>query len=1148
MPRRIEVNIIDIFTKAKEVKNYLNIIDNQNYDLLVNNTTSNHNYLLAYLTFLKTHDYVIYVASNVYKATAAYEALCSLAGFENVNFYVVDEVIASELLAVSNEFKYERIYTINSILKNEKKIIITHVNALTRALLPKNIIKSNIIYLKEKDSINVEKTIETLIESGYRKVPITSSVGEFSVRGGIIDVFPINANFPYRVDLFDNDIDFIKTFDVVTQKTIERIKEIEIFPINELIYQNPEAIIAKIKADCPNPSAQIINDLDDIKNYNNLERVHKYINYFTDKTESFLDYLDSKIVMYEEVKRIEEFYQKTVLELHSFLENKEEYKRLNLSYLTDYYNLFHGVDKKVYLSEFRQSLNNVKLTHLLDLNGYSIVDYQNDIKNFIQDIKVNQKTYVIGCLSEQSKNLLKDILLANDLELNDCETIDSLKANVINIAVLEDALSFGFIGGIALISEINIFKKMKLKKTKYRSAYQNTIPINTKDDLKPGEFVVHYDYGIGQYLGIKTVNLNDIKNDYITIKFANVELYIPVENINLLEKYQGTEGSVPKLTTIGTNEWEKKKSKIREKLESIARDLIELQAIREEKDGYKYQEDDYIQKEFEDDFEFVETADQLKAVEAIKKDMEAGLIVDRLVCGDVGYGKTEVAMRIAMKTVINGKQVAYLAPTTILTRQHYYSFKDRFEKYGIKVELLNRFVSGKKQEEVINGLKTGDVDIVIGTHKLLNDKLVYKDLGLLIVDEEQRFGVTHKEKIKRYKNNINVITLTATPIPRTLQMSIMGVRQLSLIETPPQNRYPVQTYVLEENDTIIKEAIYRELGRNGQVFYLHNRVADLDRVFRKLKRLVPEAKILIAHGQMDKNALEDAIQSFIDKEYDVLLCTTIIESGIDIPNTNTLIVDMADHLGLAQMYQIRGRVGRSDRVSYAYFMFEEDKVLTDASGKRLNAIKEFTTLGSGYKIAVRDLAIRGAGDILGREQSGFIDSIGLDMYMKMLSEAIDNVKGIKKEESVKKAWNVEVSKHVSNDYVSDDDIKIYIHKQIAKINSKAERDNLIEELNDRFGKISDEIKLYIDKQYLESLLTKYGIEELKEQPTNIKLVFSEKTSQNIDGAQLFRKAYDISPDINFEYRNKRILMNLTKRVKDKSWIIKIITLLESFCI
>jgi len=1137
-------NIVSLFNNDDRVKEVLKTIDEASFALLISNTTLNHNYLLAYAAFLKTNNFVVYVASNLYQATLAYEAFCKLLGFQDVCFYAVDEIVAAELLAVSSEFRFERIHTLEAIYNNSPKIIVTHTNAVARPIFPKDNFMKHIINLKEKEVIDMESFINSLVTIGYKKVPITQTIGSFSVRGEVIDIFPINQEEPVRIDLFDNEIEYLKIFDPETQKTTKPIKELKIFPINEIIYDNPEEVATKIAKNINN--SEIEKDLEDLKNYNNIERLHKYIKYFTNEVSNIFEYMEAKIVLFEDIKRIKDNYEKTILELNEYLNTKEIYKQLNLCFYNDFYSILHN-NKQIFLTQFKQSLNDIHLSQIIDLSGYMVIDYQNDIKNFLTDLVENKKTFIITMHTEQSLGLLKEIFSERQIKYNECKIFSEIVANNINIILVENALSFGFINTFEVIDEEQIFKKMKLKKTKYRSAYQNTIPINSKEELQPNDYIVHYDYGIGKYLGIKTVELGDIKNDYILLQFANMELYIPVENINLLEKYQASEGVVPKLTNIGTNEWEKKKAKVREKLESIAKELIAVQAVREEKKGYKYQEDDEIQEQFENDFEFQETPDQLKTVEEIKRDMEEGIIVDRLVCGDVGYGKTEIAMRIALKTVLNNKQVAYLAPTTILTRQHYYSFKERFAKYGIRVEVLNRFIEGKKEKEILEGLKKGSIDIVIGTHKLLNEGIVYKDLGLLIVDEEQRFGVTHKEKIKQYKNNINVITLTATPIPRTLQMSIMGIRQLSLIETPPQNRYPVQTYVLEENKVVIKEAIYREIGRGGQVFYLHNRISDLDMVYRKLQRLVPEARILVAHGKMDKLSLEEAMEAFIDKEFDVLLCTTIIETGIDIPNTNTLIVDMADRLGLAQMYQIRGRVGRSDRVSYAYFMFEEDKVLTDAGTKRLNAIKEFTTLGSGYRIAVRDLAIRGAGDILGREQSGFIDSVGLDLYMKLLSEAINKIKGEEVHIEEKKNWNVEVSNHVSNNYVSDDDIKIYIHKKIAQIKTKTDKENIILELTDRFGRLSEEIKLYIDKKYMDSLLTQMGVETLREKDAQIEIVFSQDASNRIDASKLVAKGIK-EANAFFEYRNKKIIMEIPKTPKEKIWIKKLINVLESFCI
>ena len=560
-----------------------------------------------------------------------------------------------------------------------------------------------------------------------------------------------------------------------------------------------------------------------------------------------------------------------------------------------------------------------------------------------------------------------------------------------------------------------------------------------------------------------------------------------------------------------------------------------MQVQREKAIGVKYQADTVFQKEFEEDFEYPVTIDQEKAITEIKKDMEKGLLIDRLICGDVGFGKTEVAMRAAFKTVVEGKQVVYLAPTTILTRQHYHTFKDRFEKYGIKVSLLNRLVKENEQRQTIKDLKSGRVEIVIGTHRLLNDEIRYNDLGLLIIDEEQRFGVIHKEKIKKLKDNVNVLTLTATPIPRTLQMAVTGIRSLSLLETPPKNRYPVQTYVVEYNEAIIREAIYREMARGGQVFYLHNRVGDIDVIRRKIIKMVPEARVCIGHGKMNRDELEDVVASFIDKKYDILLCTTIIETGIDIPNSNTLIVDDATKLGLAQMYQLRGRVGRSDRIAYSYFTYDNNKKMSETSRKRLDAIKEFSQMGSGYKIAVRDLAIRGAGDILGKEQSGFINSIGIDMYMKLLNETLNKVKGI--EEEKEKNYRIDVSKHIDKGYVSDDDIIIYIHKQINKIRSVEEKEKIIAELTDRFGKLSDEVLIYIEERFLQSLLRKFKIESVLTTTSQVTVIIPQEVSDNIKGDKLMMAGYEISERINFEYnRHHQIIIKINKTDKDKSWI------------
>ena len=1126
------MKILDYFNKTKKVCEFASITSNNTYNLFVYNSVENANIYLTYKLFLEGNDTIFYICSNIYKATLAYESFVSVAGIENVNYYVMDDFSSSEVLASSSEYKYERMYTIDVLVKGEKRIIVANVAAILRLINPKIDIERHILHLNISDNVNINNLINILFESGYKRVASVEVVGEFSVRGEIIDIYPINFNHPIRIDFFDEEIEYIKTFDIETQKSIEKIDSIDILPISEIYYDDANQVIDKIKKDAKSLEAQnyLQIELDDFTNFDYSLRLLKYLKYCTNVPTKITDYCDERVVIFEEYNNILEVVHKINKEATEILP-KEVISELDLNLFIPISEITKNINKVIYLSEFKQSLNGIYLTNILDISSNSLIDYKGNISLLAQEIKNRKSTTIIGYISEQRRKLIADIFEANNISFN----IDKIVDNNINLVECKDTLSLGIENNL-YISEASIFKKSYEKLAKYRSSYKDIVPINSKEDIEIGEYVVHYDYGIARYKGIKEVKLNDICNDYLVLAFANMDLLLPVEKISMIDKYQASEGIVPKLSRIGAKDWEKKKAAVRERLASLADSLIKVQAMRDSSSGYKYDIDDIDQINFENDFIYEETPDQLKTISDIKQDMEQGKIVDRLVCGDVGYGKTEVAMRIAFKTVMNGRQVAYLAPTTILTRQHYYLFKERFEKYGINVALINRFVSDKEVGEIIKGLASGTIDIVIGTHALLNDKIKYKNLGLLIVDEEQRFGVEHKEKIKQYKSLINVLTLTATPIPRTLQMSLMGARQLSLIETPPKNRYPIKTYVLEYNDIVIREAIYNELARGGQVFYLYNRVSTLNRVASHLKKLVPEAKVAIAHGQMPKEELEDIIQSFIDKEYDVLLCTTIIETGIDIPNTNTLIVQMADKLGLSQMYQIRGRVGRSDRLAYAYFVYDQGKVLTDNSKKRLNAIKEFTNLGSGYKIALRDLAIRGAGDILGKEQSGFIDDIGLDLYMKLLSEEMDRLKGIKKEETVNVSNEIQVSKHVDKTYVSDDEIRIYIHKRIDSINSLEEKNELIEELEDRFGKLSEELLLYIDKKYLDILVARCGVEKIKELVSLIEITFTQVFSNNIDAASLFSVAYKLSSKFSFEYKNKKIFVKYIKQGTKKEWI------------
>ncbi|MDD2258234.1 MAG: transcription-repair coupling factor [Bacilli bacterium] len=1128
-------NIIDLFKRSKANIQFEEHIKKKQYSIFAYNTSINVKYLLAYNTFLETKEPVIYVTTNLYKANLAYEGISKIAGYENVSFYAVDELISEDLLAVSNDLKTERINTIASIINNKPKIIITHLQALLKPLISKDIFSNYIINLSVGKEINRNKFIQNLIFNGYIKTPMTSSTGDFSVRGEVIDIFPVFSEKPIRINFFDEEIEKLRYFDSLTQISNNDIKDIDIYPLNELVYDNyiKEQAINNIKGIAQEKVLESIYE--DIENHENDERINKFINYFYSDVCNILDYIEDFTIMYDEFSKINEVYEKLQIDINYLKEERKNVKNNKILYLLDINNIFNKHQKEIYLSDILQNLKGVKLDVLININSYLVIDYRNDIKNFINDIKANpSKTFILAFSDEKKVSLIKEVFLG-EIKYQECDDYNDIVKQKVNIIKSDISLGYGmFDENYEVFTEKELFRDFKFKQTKYRSSYQNTISIESKEELEIGDYVVHYDHGIGKYKGIKTVQVHDVRNDYIWIEYSNMEIYIPVENISLLDKYQGSEGSIPKLTKLGTKEWDKRKKVISEKLEDIAKELIDTQVIREQNIGYVYPKDDEFQKLIEDEFPHDETSDQIKAIKDIKRDMEQGKIIDRLICGDVGYGKTEIALRAAVKTVLGQKQVAYLAPTTILSRQHYYTFKERLDKYGIRVELLNRLIPPKKQKEIINGLKSGLVDIIIGTHRILSEDIKFIDLGLLIVDEEQRFGVIHKEQIKKLKSVVNVLTLTATPIPRTLQMAITGIRQLSLISTPPKDRYPVQTYVVEENDIVIKEAIYRELSRGGQVFYLHNKVVDLERIYRKIQRLVPEAKIIIAHGQMNKEQLEDSITNFVDGEYNVLLCTTIIETGIDIPNTNTLIIDNADQLGLSQIYQIRGRVGRSNKIAYAYLTYKKNKVLTQTAAKRLNAIKEFTSLGSGYRIAIKDLAIRGAGDILGREQSGFIDSVGIDMYMRMLDEAINKIKGLKTKE--KPYYDIEVSKHVDDKYVSDDTIKIYIHKEISKIESQKEKERIINEFIDRFGKLNEEILLYIEKKYLESLLIKNNINKINETNNMVIIILSSELLNKINIENLFMKAYEISSRFSFESKRKLLIMKIEKTQDEKNWI------------
>ena len=818
-------------------------------------------------------------------------------------------------------------------------------------------------------------------------------------------------------------------------------------------------------------------------------------------------------------------------DIYSYLNGKVYYNEFE-DIKTGYEQLMNEVleydASKKYFFDFKE-YDSIKLSNNYGEFNYNSFKVEDRFTNIKDILKYKDKTIVI-CVSNryQANKIIDEI----DCVFTNINQIFDKKINVVIFNINE-----GFIfNNYVFISENEIFNKKNT--IPYKTNFKYGTKIKDISKLEIGDYIVHNVHGIGRYLGLKTMNKNGLIKDYLQLEYKDGDkLYIPVEKIDLISKYSSKDGYVPKINKLGSSEWSKVKMRARAKAHDIAQELLKTFALREVNKGFKFKEDDETQILFEKQFPYQETADQLKVLDEIKKDMESIHPMDRLLCGDVGYGKTEIAFRAAFKAILSGKQVALLCPTTILSNQHFLNALDRFKEFPVNIRLLNRFTTPKVYKDTLSKLQEGSIDFVIGTHRLLNDEIKYKDLGLLIIDEEQRFGVTHKEKIKKLKTNIDVLTLSATPIPRTLQMSLSGIKGLSTIETPPSNRYPVQTYVLNYNTKIIKDAIYKELSRSGQCFILYNHVDSIASKTKEIQDLVKDAKVVYAHGRMNKTDIEDIMLKFINKEYDVLVCTTIIETGIDIPNVNTLIILEADRLGLSQLYQLRGRVGRTNKIAYCYLMYS--KILSEIATKRLNAIKEFTELGSGLSIARRDLSLRGAGDFLGDEQSGFINSIGIELFTQLLKQEIDKLKGVYVKEEEDTQPLIEVDTYISDSYVKEMDLKIEIHKKINEIDSYDKLISVQKELEDRFGKLDDKLIIYMYQEWFESLASKLNIISIKQNSKEIELIIDS----NIDGEKLFLETFKISNNFRFGTRGKNLIITLKLQGLEKHFIYYLIDLL-----
>ena len=1063
-------------------------------DMGIYNTTDEFFCLFLNKISNETGKNILMVVNTIYEANKLYNSLIDY--HKNTYLFPMDDFLTSEALAISPDLMINRLETINKVLENKQNIVITNLMGYLRFLPMKEEYEKSIIDLKVGSIIEPNQLVEKLSTIGYTRDTLVNKTGEFGVRGFIIDVFPIDEENPIRIEFFDDEIESIRYFNPDTQKSISKIEEIKIKPFSEFL-----------------TTKNVVEE-----HFSKQKYLPKYT-----KTTNIGDYLDDNITIFKDYEQLDTSYLNILEDTVEFRSEKDS--DFEGKYMNDFSNL--SVEYPIYYYSLNNLNSNEKVSKMYDFGIKTINNLNEDseqINEFIRK-QIDSKKTVIICLKKYQIRSMRQHL---NMKLLDT-TFENIHLGQVN--VVEGELSRGFIyKDFVVLTAKELFKNVE-KKNRYSTKYKYSSTIEDINKLSIGDYVVHNVHGIGIYNGIKTLTLNNIAKDYLEILYQGTDkIYIPVEKIEYLTKFSGREGVVPKVNKLGGTEWQKTKTRIRNKVTDIASRLIKLYAERESRKGFAFSPDCDLSIDFENDFQHELTVDQKRAIIQIKQDMESPVPMDRLLCGDVGFGKTEVAFVAAFKSILDSKQVLFLCPTTILSKQHYDNAIARFKNFPVNIGLLNRFTTPKEVNRILTGLKDGTIDMVIGTHRLLSDDIKLKDLGLLIIDEEQRFGVAHKEKIKEYKSNVDVLTLTATPIPRTLQMSLVGIRSLSLIETPPVNRYPVQTYVIEENKQILKEAIYKELSRNGQVFILYNRVQTINEFATRIHDIVPDARICIAHGQMNKTDLEDTIYNFVNYEYDILICTTIIETGIDIPNVNTLIIMDADRFGLSQLYQIRGRVGRSDKFAYAYLMYQPFKSLTETAVKRLNVIKEFTELGSGFSIATRDLSIRGAGDILGSEQAGFIDSVGIDLYLKILNEEVDKLNNgeIRAEEEETDTYKplIEVATHIEDNYVSDEELKIEIHKKINSIDSEEKFNEVKNELEDRFGKLSEDLIVYMYEEWFEKLALKLKISNIHQNKNSIELVFPEEVVKQLDTEEVFMDAFEVTNMFRFKSKGSNLIIIL----------------------
>ncbi|TVW26922.1 transcription-repair coupling factor, partial [Streptococcus pneumoniae] len=1142
------VTLLDLFSENDQIKKWHQNLTDKKRQLILGLSTSTK--ALAIASSLEKEDRIVLLTSTYGEAEGLVSDLISILGEELVYPFLVDDAPMVEFLMSSQEKIISRVEALRFLTDSSKKGILVCNIAASRLILPSpNAFKDSIVKISVGEEYDQHAFIHQLKENGYRKVTQVQTQGEFSLRGDILDIFEISQLEPCRIEFFGDEIDGIRSFEVETQLSKENKTELTIFPASDMLlrekdYQRGQSALEKQISKTLSPILK--SYLEEILSSFHQKQSHadsrKFLSLCYDKTWTVFDYIEKDTpIFFDDYQKLMNQYEVFERDLAQYfteeLQNSKAFS--DMQYFSDIEQIYKKQSPVTFFSNLQKGLGNLKFDKIYQFNQYPMQEFFNQfsfLKEEIERYKKMDYTIILQSSNSMGSKTLEDMLEEYQIKLDSRDKTSICKESV---NLIEGNLRHGFHfvdEKILLITEHEIFQK-KLKRRFRRQHVSNAERLKDYNELEKGDYVVHHIHGIGQYLGIETIEIKGIHRDYVSVQYQNGDqISIPVEQIHLLSKYISSDGKAPKLNKLNDGHFKKAKQKVKNQVEDIADDLIKLYSERSQLKGFAFSADDDDQDAFDDAFPYVETDDQLRSIEEIKRDMQASQPMDRLLVGDVGFGKTEVAMRAAFKAVNDHKQVVILVPTTVLAQQHYTNFKERFQNFAVNVDVLSRFRSKKEQTATLEKLKNGQVDILIGTHRVLSKDVVFADLGLMIIDEEQRFGVKHKETLKELKKQVDVLTLTATPIPRTLHMSMLGIRDLSVIETPPTNRYPVQTYVLEKNDSVIRDAVLREMERGGQVYYLYNKVDTIVQKVSELQELIPDASIGYVHGRMSEVQLENTLLDFIEGQYDILVTTTIIETGVDIPNANTLFIENADHMGLSTLYQLRGRVGRSNRIAYAYLMYRPEKSISEVSEKRLEAIKGFTELGSGFKIAMRDLSIRGAGNLLGKSQSGFIDSVGFELYSQLLEEAIAKRNGnANANTNTRTKGNAElillIDAYLPDTYISDQRHKIEIYKKIRQIDNRVNYEELQEELIDRFGEYPDVVAYLLEIGLVKSYLDKVFVQRVERKDNKITIQF-EKVTQRLFLAQDYFKALSVT-NLKAGIAENKGLMELVFDVQNK---------------